>query len=63
MFFVSGMAVTREQYNMENYSKHEILLLDTCLLYIYFTPEQLGQYLDIYHKNVTQISSAISHGI
>ena len=61
MFFVRVMGVIIEQYNMRNYNKHEILLLDTCLLYLYFPPDWVGQYLGIYHNNITHISSSIYH--
>ena len=34
MLLVFGMEVTCAEYNVKNYGKHEILLLDTCLLYL-----------------------------
>ena len=39
IFSLSGMDVTHEQYNMKHYNRHEIVLLHTCLLYLYLTPE------------------------
>ena len=41
--FFCGMDVAREQYNMKNHGKHEILFLDTCLLYLYLPPDWVGQ--------------------
>ena len=61
MLFVSTMDVRRAQYNVRHYSKHEILLLYTYLLYNYFPLDSVGQYLVTYHNNVTHISSAIAH--
>ena len=43
MLFVFGMDVSHAQYSMNNYSKHEIILLDTCLLYIYLPPDWVGK--------------------
>ena len=63
MFFVCGMSVDREQYNVKYYGKHEILLLDTWLLYIYYPPDWVGQYLVTYNKNVTYIYSALDHNV
>ena len=51
------------QYNVRRYSKHEILLLDTCLLHLYFTPDWLGKYLDTYQNNMTQNYSEVSYDI
>ena len=45
----------------ENYGKHEIILLDTCLLYPYLPHDWIGQYLGTYNNNVTHISSAVDH--
>ena len=61
MLFGRDMYVTREQYNVKHYGKHEILLLDTCFLYIYLPPNWVGQYLGTYHNNITHIFSAVSH--
>ena len=33
------MDVPRAQHNMKDYSQREILLLDTCLLYLYLIPD------------------------
>ena len=43
MLFVCGMGATREQYNVKNYGKHEIVFLDKCLLYLYLPPDWVGQ--------------------
>ena len=61
MLFIHNIDVACKQYNVKNYSKHEIILLDTCLLYLYLRPYWVGQHLNNYHKNVTHISSAVSH--
>ena len=61
--FVCGMDIAREQYSVKNDGKHEIILLDICLLYLYLTHDWVEQYLGIYHKNVTQISSMASHDV
>ena len=61
IFSIRGMDVARENRNVKHYSKHEILLLDTCVLYICVSPDWVGQYLVTYHNNVTHISSAVSH--
>ena len=53
----------REQWNMKYYSKYEIVLLETCLLYLYSTPDWVGQYLGTYHNSVTHIYSAAAHGV
>ena len=63
MLFFGGMGVAREQYNVKHYGKHEIVLLDICLLYLCLPPEWAGQYLGTYHNNVTHISSAVSYGV
>ena len=63
MLFVHGMGVAREQYNVKHYGKHEIVLFDTCLLYLYLPPDWVGQYLGTYHNSVTHISSVVSHDI
>ena len=63
MFFVRGMDVKRAHYNMKHYGKHDILLLDACLLYLYFTPHWLGQYLVTYHNNITEIYIAVDHDV
>ena len=55
------MGVFLERYNMRYYNKHEILLLDTCFLYLFLYPWWIWQYLVIYHNNVTHISSVVSH--
>ena len=43
MMFVRGLDVAYEQYNVKHYSKHEIILLYTCLLYLYFPPDWVGK--------------------
>ena len=58
--FFHGMDFDHEQYSVKHYDKHEIVLLKTCLLYIYFHPDWVGQYLDTYHNNVAHISSVVS---
>ena len=63
MLLIRGMDVAHEQYNVKHDGKHEILLLDTCLLYLYFTPDWVGQYLGNYHNKLTQIFSALYHGV
>ena len=63
MFFVCDMDVVREQYNMKYHGKHEILLLNTWLLYLYLPPNWVGKYLGTYHNNVTRISSAVFHDV
>ena len=40
-----------------------MLLLDTCLLYLYLPLDWVGKYLDTYHNNVTHIYSAVSHDV
>ena len=35
MLFVCGTEVASEQYNVKHYGKHDIVLLDTCYLYLY----------------------------
>ena len=59
IFLVRGMEVAHGQYNVKHYNKHEILLFDTCLLYLYLPPDWLGQHLVTYHNNITQIYSAV----
>ena len=61
MLFIIIMDVVRSHYKVRHYGKHEILLLDTCLLYLYLTPNWVGKYSGIYHKNVTHISCVVSH--
>ena len=63
MLFIRGMEVYRAQYNMRHYSKHEILLLDTCLLYLYFPPDRVVNYLCTYHNIITHISIVVDHYI
>ena len=63
IFFICGMDVSREQYYVKNYGKHKIIFLDTCLLYLYFTPDWVGQYLGTFHNSVTHISSAVDHAV
>ena len=62
MLFFRGMDINHSKYNLRHYGKQKILLLDTCLLYLYLTPEWAVQYLSTYHNNVTYISSVVSHG-
>ena len=61
MLLVPGMGVSREQYNVKHYGKHERLLLDMCLLYLYLPPDWVGQFLVPYHNNVTHIYSMLDH--
>ena len=63
MSSVCGMDAGRAQYNVRHYGKHKILLLDTHLLYLYFSPDLVGQYLGTYHNNVTHISTAVSNDV
>ena len=63
MLFIRGMDVGREQYNVRHYGKYEILLLDTCLLYLYLSPEWVGQYLGTYHNNARYVSIAVVHDV
>ena len=63
MLFVCGMDVAREQYKVNYYCKHEIVLLDTCLFYLYLTTYWVGQYSVTYHKNITHISNMLSHDV
>ena len=53
--FLSGMCVGCAQHKVKDYGKHEILLLETFLLYIYLPPDWLGKYLGTYHNNFTRI--------
>ena len=39
MLFVRSMDVVHAQYNVKHYVKHEILLLEMCLLYLYLPPD------------------------
>ena len=39
MLFVCVTDVVRKNYNVKHYGKHEILLLGTCLLYLYLPPD------------------------
>ena len=55
------MDISHEQYNVIHYSKHEKVLLETCVLYLYFPAYLVEQYLETYHNNVTHISSEIDH--
>ena len=57
------MDVGPAHYITRDYVKHEILLLYTCLLYLYLTPDWVGQYLGIYHNNVTQTYSTVDNDI
>ena len=61
MLFVRGMDVSREQYNLKHYGNRKILLLETCLLYLYLNPDWVVQYLGTYHNNVTHIYSVVVH--
>ena len=61
MLFVYGMYFVSEQYNVKHYGKHDILLLEKKLLYLYLPTDWVGQYLYTYHNNVTHISSTLSH--
>ena len=63
MLFIRGIDVGRTQFNVKNYNKHEILLLDKCLLYFYLHPDWVGQYLETYQNNIKQIYSAVSHDV
>ena len=63
MLVVCCMGVACAHYNVKHYGKHEILLIDTYLLYIYFPPDWVGQYLGTYQNNITHVSSAVSHDI
>ena len=63
VLFVHGIDVSRQQYNVKHYGKYEILLLDTCLFYLYFPPDWVGKYLVTYHNNVTRISSGVAHDV
>ena len=57
------MDFCHEIYNMIHFGRHEKLLLDKFLLYLYLTPEWLGKYLGTYHNNVTHIYSAVAHDV
>ena len=59
--FVHSMDAERAQYNMQNYDKHETLLLDMCFLYLYFPADWVGKYLGTYQNNLTHISSAAAY--
>ena len=61
VLFIHGMDVECAKYNVRHYRKHEILLLDTFLLYIYFTPNCVWKYLGSYNNNVTHIYIVIVH--
>ena len=63
ILFVHCMGIARAQYNVKNLGKHEILLFDTCLLYLYFPTDWVGKYLGNYHNNVTHISGAVAHDV
>ena len=63
MFLVSGMDVAREKYNVKHYGKHEIVFMDTCLLYLYLPPDWVGQHFGTYQNNATKISSTVSHDV
>ena len=57
------MSVGHAQYNMIDYGKHENLLMNKCLLYIYLPPDWVGKYLVTYHNNVTHIYSDIDQDV
>ena len=61
MLFVCVMDVGFAKYNVIHCGKYKIVLLDACLLYLYFPPELVEQYSGNYHKNVTHISSVVAH--
>ena len=63
MLFVCDMDVSYEHYNVKHCGKHEMLLLDTCLLYLYFPPDWVGKYLGTYNNNITHIYRAIVHDV
>ena len=52
MLCVLHMDVCHEFYNMICFCRHENLLLEMCLLYLYFPPEWVWKYRGIYHNNV-----------
>ena len=63
MLLVHGMDGGRSHYKERHYGKHNILLLNMCLLYIYLPPYMIGKYLGTYHNNITHISSAVAHDV
>ena len=63
MLFICGTDVSCAQYKVGHYSKHERLLLDMCLLNLYFTPDWVEQYLGTYQNNVTHISSVVLYDV
>ena len=63
VLFIRSMDVSLKHYTVKNYGIHEIVLLDTCLLYLYLPPEWVRQYLVTYHNNGTHISSAVTHNV
>ena len=63
VLFINFMVIGCSRYNVIHYGKHENVLLDKCLLYLYFPPDWVGKYLYTYNNNVTHISSAVSHDV
>ena len=63
MLFVCFMDIGCTQYNVLHYGKNENLLLDRCLLHLYFPPDWVGKYLDTYQNNIAHISSAVAHDV
>ena len=56
-----GMDIVQEKYNVKHYGKQNIVLLNTCFLYLYFLPDCVVQYLGTYHNNVTHIYSGLDY--
>ena len=63
MLLVCGIDVAPEQWNAKHYGKNKVLLLDTCLLYLYLPPYWVGKYLNTYQNTATHISSELSHDV
>ena len=63
ILLVHSVDVGREHYSVIHYGKYEVLLLDTCLLYLYVPPDWVGKYLSNYHNNITNISSVVDHDV
>ena len=63
MLCILRREVYYEIYNVIRFCRHIDAFLDTCVFYLYFPLDWVLPYLDIYHNNATQVSSATAHDV